>query len=270
MSLQDEIKIIKLQLENLPGYDIGEVPPHLSKLKVELEKTFESLEKKNELLVNSMSMNFGATQQDLPNFRLPEIVSVRGAVGKKSLMGMQTDILGMDQLYGAAIDKQKLMVPKGANILQKPLIKATKSYAAKRGAKARPLPPFRNTAMVSDMAYLNDPPPISEDAINEGMMGLVNRGIVPKDVDLTPAFEKGAPPVTCKGIKFYDKREQFVKREISTGGEGASSVKFDLQPVQTRILMPIKNPGSATRAGTLKPIEEENKPMLALPMSEGA
>jgi len=62
VNLQDEIKIIKLQLENLPGYDIGEVPAHLVKLKIELEKTFESLEMKNELLVNSMSMNFGATQ----------------------------------------------------------------------------------------------------------------------------------------------------------------------------------------------------------------
>ena len=62
VNLQDEIKIIKLQLENLPGYDIGEVPAHLLKLKIELEKTFESLEKKNEILVNSMSMNFGATQ----------------------------------------------------------------------------------------------------------------------------------------------------------------------------------------------------------------
>ena len=61
VNLQDEIKIIKLQLENLPGYDIGEVPAHLMKLKIELEKTYESLEKKNELLVNSMSMNFGAT-----------------------------------------------------------------------------------------------------------------------------------------------------------------------------------------------------------------
>jgi len=71
VNLQDEIKIIKLQLENLPGYNIGEVPAHLLKLKIELEKTFESLEKKNEILVNSMSMNFGATQQDLPNFRLP-------------------------------------------------------------------------------------------------------------------------------------------------------------------------------------------------------
>ena len=113
----------------------------------------------------------------------------------------------MDQLYGAAIDKSQLMVPQGANILQKPLTKATKSYAAKRGARSRPLPAYRNTAMMSDMAYLNDPPPISEDAINEGMLGLVTKGLVPKDVDLTPAFEKGAPPVTCKGIKFYDKRE---------------------------------------------------------------
>ena len=128
VNLQDEIKVIKLQLENLPGYETGEVPPHLTKLKMELERTFESLEKKNEILISSMAMNFGSTQQDLPNFKLPEIITARGAVGKKSLMGMQTDILGMDQLYGAAIDKSKLMVPKGANILQKPLIKATKSY----------------------------------------------------------------------------------------------------------------------------------------------
>jgi len=27
------------------------------------------------------------------------------------------------------------------------------------------------------------------------MISLLNRGIIPKDVDLTPAFEKGAPPV---------------------------------------------------------------------------
>ena len=120
------------------------------------------------------------------------------------------------------------MVPKGANILQKPLSTAVKSYTAKRGQKSKPLPPYRNTQANNDMAYLNDPPPISEDAINEGMMSLVNKGLIPKDVDLTPAFEKGAPPVTCKGIKFYDKREQYVKREILTGGEGSGAVKFDL------------------------------------------
>jgi hypothetical protein len=46
------------------------------------------------------------------------------------------------------------------------------------------------------------------------MINLLNKGIIPRDVDLTPAFEKGAPPVMCKGVRFYEKREQNVKREI--------------------------------------------------------
>ena len=37
-------------------------------------------------------------------------------------------------------------------------------------------------------------PPISEEDINKGMMDLLNRGIIPKDVDLTPAFERGKAP----------------------------------------------------------------------------
>jgi hypothetical protein len=39
----------------------GEVPPHLLKLKEELERVYESLEKKNELLINAMMKNFGKT-----------------------------------------------------------------------------------------------------------------------------------------------------------------------------------------------------------------
>ena len=59
-----------------------------------------------------------------------------------------------------------------------------------------------------------DHPQISEEDIGQGMYSLVNKGIIPKDVNLTAAFEMGAPPVTAKGIKFYDKREMNVKREI--------------------------------------------------------
>ena len=54
---------------------------------------------------------------------------------------------------------------------------------------------------------MHNPPPISEDDINKGMMSLLNKGIIPKDVDLTPAFEKGAPPVQFKSMKFHDKSE---------------------------------------------------------------
>lgn len=51
----------------------GEVPPHLHKLKGELERIYDNLEKKNDLLMGAMMKNFGRTQQDLPNFKLPDI-----------------------------------------------------------------------------------------------------------------------------------------------------------------------------------------------------
>ena len=113
---------------------------------------------------------------------------------------------------------------------------------------------------------MNDPPPISEDDINQGMIALLNKGIIPKDVDLTPAFEKGAPPVTCRGIKFYDKREKHVKREVLTGGTVANTVKFDLQPVQTRVLVPIKEEvGKKTPKRETLPMASKQ---LALPPSQ--
>ena len=98
---------------------------------MELEKTFASLESKKELLVTSMAKNFGKTHQDLPNFRMPESITAKGSVGAVRLMNKQTDILGMDDLFGAAIDKRDLEVEKGAGILKMPLSQAAKSYLPK-------------------------------------------------------------------------------------------------------------------------------------------
>ena len=39
-----------------------------------------------------------------------------------------------------------------------------------------------------------DPPPITETDINDGMFSLLNRGIIPRDVDLSPAFERNQAP----------------------------------------------------------------------------
>lgn len=65
------------------------------------------------------------------------------------------------------------------------------------------------------MGEFNDePPPITEDDINKGMFTLVNKGIIPRDVDLTPAFEKGSAPVSIKGAKFFEKSEKHQRREI--------------------------------------------------------
>lgn len=46
-------------------------------------------------------------------------------------------------------------------------------------------------------------PPITEDDIDQGMITLLNKGIIPRDVDLTPAFEKGSAPVTVKSIRIH-------------------------------------------------------------------
>ena len=43
-----------------------------------------------------------------------------------------------------------------------------------------------------------DPPPITENDVKDGMYSLLNRGIIPRDVDLTPAFERGKAPIQCK------------------------------------------------------------------------
>ena len=85
---------------------------------------------------------------------------------------------------------------------------------------------------IDDQDELQNPPPISEEDINKGMISLLNRGIIPKDVDLTPAFEKGAPPVQFKSMKFHEKQEQYARTEVHTEKFSKNAVKFDLQPIQ--------------------------------------
>jgi hypothetical protein len=84
----------------------------------------------------------------------------------------------------------------------------TKSYAAKhtKTVNKKRLAPIAEN--------VEDPPPITEDDIDKGMITLLNKGIVPKDVDLTPAFEKGSAPVTVKTMKFHEKSDKHQRRDI--------------------------------------------------------
>lgn len=70
--------------------------------------------------------------------------------------------------------------------------------------------------------------PIKEGDLNQGIAKLLDKGLIPKDVDLTVAFETGAAPVTIKGAKFHDKSEQYIKHEYMTGGVNQNNIKFDL------------------------------------------
>ena len=51
-----------------------------------------------------------------------------------------------------------------------------------------------------------DPPPITENDIADGMFSLLNRGIIPRDVDLSPAFERNSAPFRFNRAVIHEKQ----------------------------------------------------------------
>ena len=102
-----------------------------------------------------------------------------------------------------------------------------------RGVASRSRRPIAEFNEGVDMFPAPDPPPIAEDEISKGMMHLINKGLIPKDVDLTPAFERGAPPLSFKAARIYHKAEAEPggpRREVQTGSNYSNTLKFDMQP----------------------------------------
>lgn len=62
------------------------------------------------------------------------------------------------------------------------------------------------------------------------MINLVNRGMIPKDVDLTPAFARGVPALANKIAQLHDKSQQYVKQELP-GNTFVTGLKQDIVPV---------------------------------------
>ena len=64
------------------------------------------------------------------------------------------------------------------------------------------------------------------------MFNLVNKGVIPRDVDLTPAFERGAPSLLLKPAKIHLMNPAAeAKREIAICDNHKNTLKFDLQPL---------------------------------------
>lgn len=108
--------------------------------------------------------------------------------------------------YGTILAPNNILKAKGAGILKPTASNANKNgpYKPKKSLgnvmRQRNLRDMRHKKYLEEQDDLQNPPPISEEDINKGMISLLNKGIIPKDVDLTPAFEKGAPPVQFKGM----------------------------------------------------------------------
>ena len=67
---------------------------------------------------------------------------------------------------------------------------------------------------------------ITENDISKGIFNLMNKGIIPKDVDLTPAFERGAPPLSNKAIPIYPGNMRPTQTFVKSDNQ-AQALKFD-------------------------------------------
>ena len=67
---------------------------------------------------------------------------------------------------------------------------------------------------------------ITENDISKGLFNLMNRGMIPKDVDLTPAFVRGAPPLSNKAAPIYPGSMRPAQVFIKSDNQ-SHSVKFD-------------------------------------------
>lgn len=169
-----------------------------------------------------MMLNFKETAQELPNFKLPEI--------RRMASGSDHDSsLGFNDFRNLKLSASKLKVAPSLR----------KNYAGKRSLITKDKRTTKHAMMrrAYDENFIPDPPPISDEDINRGMINLINKGIIPKDVDITPAFERGAPPLSFQSAKIhYGDPRDYIKREIATGANYSKSLKFDLQPEEDRML----------------------------------
>ena len=76
------------------------------------------------------------------------------------------------------------------------------------------------------------------------MFNLITRGIIPKDVDLTPAFERGKPLLLAKKSQLMPNSfKHKIRTDVYTGPTLPTNIKFDVITAvkKPRLLKPLSN-----------------------------
>lgn len=76
-----------------------------------------------------------------------------------------------------------------------------------------------------------DPPPITENDIADGMFSLLNRGIIPRDVDLSPAFERNSAPFSFTKAQIHEKPAARPPHLAATVSSPKSGQKTSMQQI---------------------------------------
>jgi hypothetical protein len=191
-----------------------DIPNLLNKLQADLgliQSTFSSIPK------DLSSPSYKKTYSYEDNFKLPSIrsrshsitdhfqTSQERRIPHRHILTEQRariQILNPQSIHGKAILQHRYNIPSSITT-PKRNIGNIRFKKPKKSILSRPkvLPPeYRINPQV-------DPPPITEKDLEEGMFSLVNRGMIPKDVDLSPAFQRGMPPLQSKLVNMCDWRD---------------------------------------------------------------
>jgi len=70
-----------------------------------------------------------------------------------------------------------------------------------------------------------DPPEITEHLMQQGVINLVDKGFITKDVDVTPAFERGCPSIVSRRMKIENAKDQIrTFKRITDEAKGDATV----------------------------------------------
>ncbi len=102
--------------------------------------------------------------------------------------------------------------------------------------------------IILDKRHRNDPfyeiPSVSETEFKKGLNYLLNKGIIPKDYDLTPAFEKGHPPIEKAKIRLAPFEKQFVARPSAHLCDYSLKNQMTIQNVQRSMQKQLESDGN--------------------------
>lgn len=65
----------------------------------------------------------------------------------------------------------------------------------------------------------NNPAPLNKQDLQNGLLSLINKGIIPRDADVGPAFMRGLPPLQHRQVMSNQLRTELMKLELERGIE---------------------------------------------------
>jgi len=280
ISTQDEIKLLKGELEALQNPFVNGTPAEykqmLNKIRDQLSRFEDKITNKVDYLVSGEMVNHDDTLNKLPLIGKPEPL-IKDQFSKSSNY-MYTHSTEGDREKEKRTDMKNdprfLFMQKLAS---NPSSDITKKLLKQRFALPIEVDPHTKMRPLSTLKPLGKPmtfgkiakpvgilpkdirsnpfavAPIKDKDVKLGVLSLLNRGLVPKEVDLTPAFERGVPTFTMQKVKIHQHKEQFVKGEISSVPSHLYTAKFDVKALE----QPLS--GDQKQASASKPLQPLNK-----------